>query len=201
MTRSELKRLAIIDAAKAEFIQHGFLGANMDRISAAAEVSKRTLYRHFESKENLFEAVLTILHESTNETVQYAFDPQRSLRQQLIEITYKEVDILYHTYGIPLSRTIVMEFLRQPDMASNLINTLYSSKAIMQWFREAMAANQLKQTELKTITNVYISLFQGSLFWPQVMSISPQAEGSALTEKVELVVSIFLASYAVESES
>ncbi|GAL05037.1 transcriptional regulator TetR family [Photobacterium aphoticum] len=197
MTRSELKRLAIIDAAKAEFMQHGFLAANMDRISAAAEVSKRTLYRHFESKENLFEAVLTILHESTNQTVQYTFDPQRSLHAQLTDITYQEADILYHTYGIPLARTIVMEFLRQPDMANTLNKTLYSSKAIMQWFREAMAAGQLKNTDIKVISNVYLSLFQGALFWPQLMTIIPEAEGEVLKEKVELIVSVFLASFAV----
>ncbi|MEF1206011.1 TetR/AcrR family transcriptional regulator, partial [Photobacterium damselae] len=73
MTRSEQKHLAIIDAAKEEFIQHGFLAANMDRISAAAEVSKRTLYRHFESKEVLFESVLTIIQDEVNQAIQYPY--------------------------------------------------------------------------------------------------------------------------------
>ncbi|MGF1727022.1 TetR/AcrR family transcriptional regulator [Photobacterium nomapromontoriensis] len=196
MTRSEQKRLAIINAAKEEFIQHGFLAANMDRVSAAADVSKRTLYRHFESKECLFESVLTIIQESVNKTVQYSFEPQRNVEDQLREITYKEADILYHTYGIPLSRTIVMEFLRQPDMAQNLINTLYSTRAVTQWFNDAMTAGKLKQTDLKTITNIYISLFQGLLFWPQIMALAPIVEGAELEEKVHTVVSVFMASYA-----
>lgn len=121
MTRSEQKHLAIIDAAKEEFIQHGFLAANMDRISAAAEVSKRTLYRHFESKEVLFESVLTIIQDEVNQTIQYPYIEGKTLKEQLTEITYKEVDILYNTYGIPLSKTIVMEFMRQPEMAHNLV--------------------------------------------------------------------------------
>ncbi|HIF9238474.1 TPA: TetR/AcrR family transcriptional regulator [Photobacterium damselae] len=199
MTRSEQKHLAIIDAAKEEFIQHGFLAANMDRISAAAEVSKRTLYRHFESKEVLFESVLTIIQDEVNQAIQYPYIEGKTLKEQLTEITYKEVDILYNTYGIPLSKTIVMEFMRQPEMAHNLVKTIYSNKAITQWFHDAMMAGKLKETNLNLITNIYVSLFQGLLFWPQVMTLAPNAEGKDLTDKVETVVSIFLASYSLES--
>ncbi|HIF9108443.1 TPA: TetR/AcrR family transcriptional regulator [Photobacterium damselae] len=198
MTRSEQKHLAIIDAAKEEFIQHGFLAANMDRISAAAEVSKRTLYRHFESKEVLFESVLTIIQDEVNQAIQYPYIEGKTLKEQLTEITYKEVDILYNTYGIPLSKTIVMEFMRQPEMAHNLIKTIYSNKAITQWFHDAMMAGKLKETNLNLITNIYVSLFQGLLFWPQVMALASNAEGKELTDKVETVVSIFLASYSLE---
>ncbi|MEF1208031.1 TetR/AcrR family transcriptional regulator C-terminal domain-containing protein, partial [Photobacterium damselae] len=116
----------------------------------------------------------------------------------LTEITYKEVDILYNTYGIPLSKTIVMEFMRQPEMAHNLVKTIYSNKAITQWFHDAMMAGKLKETNLNLITNIYVSLFQGLLFWPQVMTLAPNAEGKELTDKVETVVSIFLASYSLE---
>ncbi|USR75122.1 TetR/AcrR family transcriptional regulator [Photobacterium damselae] len=199
MTRSEQKHLAIIDAAKEEFIQHGFLAANMDRISAAAEVSKRTLYRHFESKEVLFESVLTIIQDEVNQAIQYPYIEGKTLKEQLTEITYKEVDILYNTYGIPLSKTIVMEFMRQPEMAHNLVKTIYSNKAITQWFHDAMMAGKLKETNLNLITNIYVSLFQGLLFWPQVMTLAPNAEGKELTDKIETVVSIFLASYSLES--
>ncbi|HIF9277640.1 TPA: TetR/AcrR family transcriptional regulator [Photobacterium damselae] len=199
MTRSEQKHLAIIDAAKEEFIQHGFLAANMDRISAAADVSKRTLYRHFESKEVLFESVLTIIQDEVNQAIQYPYIERKTLKEQLTEITYKEVDILYNTYGIPLSKTIVMEFMRQPEMAHNLVKTIYSNKAITQWFHDAMMAGKLKETNLNLITNIYVSLFQGLLFWPQVMTLAPNAEGKELTDKVETVVSIFLASYSLES--
>ncbi|WP_257284326.1 TetR/AcrR family transcriptional regulator [Endozoicomonas sp. SESOKO1] len=196
MTRSERKRRAILDAAKEEFIQYGFLGANMDRVCTAAEVSKRTLYRHFASKELLFESVLTILQASAYESVSYPFDPELSLHTQLTSISLKEAEILYQIYGIPLSRTIVMEFLRQPDMARNLINTLYSTKAVTQWFREAMEAGKLNEMDLSVMTNIYISLFQGMLFWPQVVKEEPVPEGRVLEDIVEIVVSTVLSACA-----
>lgn len=199
MTRSEQKHRAIVNAAKEEFIQHGFLAANMDRVCAAAEVSKRTLYRHFESKELLFESVLTIIQSSVDETIRYPFEPERSLHEQLKVITCKEAEILYQTYGIPLSRTIVMEFLRQPEMARNLINTLYSAKAVTRWFREAMDAGKLQETDLSILTTIYTSLFQGMLFWPQVFEREFIPEGKELEDKIVTVVSLVLGACGVKN--
>ncbi|MBY3787457.1 TetR/AcrR family transcriptional regulator [Photobacterium carnosum] len=198
MKQTERKHLAIIEAAKEEFITHGFLASNMDRISTEAAVSKRTLYRHFESKEVLFVSVLTIIQESVSENVKYEFDPTKTLTEQLTVITCREADILYSTYGIPLSRTIVMEFLRQPELALNLIKDLYSTKAITDWFQQAIAAGCMVDKNIMLLTNIYISLFQGLLFWPQVMNISPNSEGKELEDNIETIVSVFLASHMIK---
>lgn len=56
--RSARKRDAILEAAKLAFLRHGFAAANLDDIAAAAEVSKVTIYSHFNSKEKLFTSVL-----------------------------------------------------------------------------------------------------------------------------------------------
>lgn len=198
MKQTERKHLAIIEAAKEEFITHGFLASNMDRISTEAAVSKRTLYRHFESKEVLFVSVLTIIQESVTENVKYEFDPTKTLTEQLTAITCREADILYFTYGIPLSRTIVMEFLRQPELALNLIKELYSTKAITDWFQQAITAGCIVDKNIMLLTNIYISLFQGLLFWPQVMNISENCEGKVLEENINTVVSVFLASHMIK---
>ncbi|WP_408901305.1 TetR/AcrR family transcriptional regulator [Photobacterium piscicola] len=198
MKQTERKHLAIIEAAKEEFITHGFLASNMDRISTEAAVSKRTLYRHFESKEVLFVSVLTIIQESVAENVKYEFDPTKTLTEQLTAITCREVDVLYSTYGIPLSRTIVMEFLRQPELALNLIKDLYSTKAITEWFQQAISAGCIVDKNVMLLTNIYISLFQGLLFWPQVMNLAPNSEGKVLEDNIETIVSVFLASHMIK---
>jgi len=52
------KRLAIIDAATRLFVGAGFGATSMDAIAAEANVSKRTVYSHFENKEALFAGVM-----------------------------------------------------------------------------------------------------------------------------------------------
>jgi AcrR family transcriptional regulator len=52
------KREAIINAALAAFLEEGYGGSSVNRIAASAGVSITTLYRHFESKDDLFVAVI-----------------------------------------------------------------------------------------------------------------------------------------------
>ena len=60
MVRSteETKRL-IRDAATTEFAARGLSGARVDRIADLSGINKRIIYVYFESKENLFDRVLT----------------------------------------------------------------------------------------------------------------------------------------------
>lgn len=48
------KREAIIKAAIEEFYTKGYEGSSMDTVSKAANVSKATVYNHFQNKELLF---------------------------------------------------------------------------------------------------------------------------------------------------
>src|SRR5262245_15788700 len=57
-SRSARKRKAIMEAARAAFLQNGYLGTNMDEIATAAAVSKQTVYKHFSDKEQLFTEII-----------------------------------------------------------------------------------------------------------------------------------------------
>ncbi|WP_162266255.1 TetR family transcriptional regulator [Mycobacteroides saopaulense] len=48
----------LLDAAFAEFAEHGLAGARVDRIGAAAEANKRLLYVYYTNKETLFDTVV-----------------------------------------------------------------------------------------------------------------------------------------------
>ncbi|MCL1137604.1 TetR/AcrR family transcriptional regulator [Shewanella pneumatophori] len=184
----EEKRLAIIAAAKEEFIQYGFTGANMDRVCVSAEVSKRTLYRYFTSKEVLFESILSIIKSSIDERHCYPFDKQKSIREQLIAITRNEVDILYHTYGIPFTRVIMFEFLRQPAIAQQIIAKLYHSKVLTLWFEQAQQSGAIKHININLLSDTYSSIFNGLFLWPYVFNIQEQPSEAEIEQKIEHLV-------------
>jgi AcrR family transcriptional regulator len=52
------RRAAILKAAAGAFAERGFAGTSMDDVAAAAGITRLIVYRHFESKEELYEAVL-----------------------------------------------------------------------------------------------------------------------------------------------
>jgi AcrR family transcriptional regulator len=56
--RGEERRSAVLDAAAQLFSEHGFHGASIDEVGAAAGITGPGLYRHFPSKDALLMAVL-----------------------------------------------------------------------------------------------------------------------------------------------
>jgi len=61
MSRDEKKaenRRRILEAARVVFFRDGFMRANLDEVAEQAGVAKGTLYRYFESKADLYVAVL-----------------------------------------------------------------------------------------------------------------------------------------------
>ena len=64
-TRGAVKRAEIINAARQLFLKNSFSATSMDLIADTAAVSKRTVYGHFENKENLFAAVMMDLCRET----------------------------------------------------------------------------------------------------------------------------------------
>lgn len=74
------KRQRVIDAAVAEFATHPFRVASLDRIAAAAGVSKGSLYQYFEDKGDLYRWLLgDWLPRRKQAAMQQALDADASL--------------------------------------------------------------------------------------------------------------------------
>jgi AcrR family transcriptional regulator len=59
----EATRERILESAYTAFRRRGYARVSMDEIAAAAGVTKRSVYHHFRSKDDLLAAVLTAQHE------------------------------------------------------------------------------------------------------------------------------------------
>src|SRR4051794_3069364 len=58
LMRREDRRAQILTSAIPVFAQHGFREASLDDIAAQAGITRAIVYRHFDSKEELYRAVL-----------------------------------------------------------------------------------------------------------------------------------------------
>jgi AcrR family transcriptional regulator len=119
-TRSARKRRAILDAALQEFLAHGFVGAAMDDIAAAAGASKVTVYHHFVDKQGLFVAVIeTAIHEAevgSRELVQ-DLAATADLPGDLRRFARRHVALVTQPHLVQLRRLIVAESARFPELA------------------------------------------------------------------------------------
>ena len=63
-----LRKQTILEAAQQLFAEKGFHGVSIDEIARAVEVSPAILYRHFESKKDIYD---TVLHELSGKRESY----------------------------------------------------------------------------------------------------------------------------------
>lgn len=63
------KRDEIVRLAHAVFYKEGFHASGVDSLLAGSGISKRTLYKHFKSKEDLIEATIDFYHRNMLQTI------------------------------------------------------------------------------------------------------------------------------------
>jgi AcrR family transcriptional regulator len=70
------RRAAILAAAAGAFAERGFADTAMDDVAAAAGITRLIVYRHFESKEDLYAAVLQRVRDRLAEELALAAGPR-----------------------------------------------------------------------------------------------------------------------------
>ncbi|MBP2454779.1 TetR/AcrR family transcriptional regulator [Mycolicibacterium lutetiense] len=95
------RREQIIDAARRVFEQTGFEGARTRDLAAAAGVNEALLYRHFGSKEDLFEAaVATPLEEAVSKVVEFSGSPPKDFDATGTVMYDRTYQFIYDLLGV-----------------------------------------------------------------------------------------------------
>lgn len=189
------KRLQIIEAAVAEFQEKGFSAASMDRISAAAEVSKRTVYKHFESKENLFRSIVTIMSERISDSLNIKYESGVPIREQLMALAWAEGRLLISPDVMAMARMIVSETLRNPELAAETQGKIDSTSSIVAMMDAAARDGQLTLENPEDVAQEFLALIKAKAFWPVIFGAEIVSEKEMETI-VKSSVDMILCCYA-----
>ena len=69
---SAATKRGLVEVARARFAAQGYAGTSLDEIVAGADVTKGALYHHFKGKQELFEAVFTVVEDDASERIRAA---------------------------------------------------------------------------------------------------------------------------------
>ena len=142
---TEQKREDIIEAATEEFKTHGFRATSMDRIAATAQVSKRTVYNHFENKAVLFQAITRELFDKATQVSEHPYHPNVPVKEQLRTIAEQEMSMLTSEDFLALARVITSESLSSPELTKvNFDEFQESGIGVVKWIRQAANNGKLK---------------------------------------------------------
>ena len=130
--RTRLARVAVVDAARALFLERGYGPTTIEAISALADVPQATVYRLFSSKRGILKALLDVSIVGDDEAVPLADRPHvRSLftdadpKKQLVGFVGVAAQVNSRT--APIYRILVSAASSDPD-ASALLDELTSQR-------------------------------------------------------------------------
>lgn len=196
MKLSEKKRLALIEAAQQEFIEHGYTCANMDRVCERAATSKRTLYRHFESKDVLFIESIQAVLDKQRSKLQLVYCPTSAIDEQLRKYLHAKLDSMYEDFGLPLAKMVISEFMRTPELAENYLHQLQrQDERLENWFSEAIADNKIKSLDPAMMSNMLMCLLKGNFLWPQLIANQEVPSIEQRKKIVDEILALFLEGY------
>ncbi len=193
-SRISPKQQTILDAATVAFRDEGFECTSMDRIAELAGASKRTVYNHFPSKEALFQAVVSRLFDEAMALDRVAWDPSRTLEDQLADVARSRVRLAEGGPSRCLIRVVFGVFIRQPELVKEVMARSGEAEAnLAGWLRKAVEAGRLQVPDPELAAKLFWSMVRGGLFWPQLLEgpMEEQAREELLTEIIET----FLARY------
>ncbi|WP_193174494.1 TetR/AcrR family transcriptional regulator [Oricola nitratireducens] len=124
------KRVAILDAAHAQFLAKGYDSTTMEAVAAAAGVSIMTLYRHADDKADLFRAVVGRAAAAAAETARNDAAAWFVLpfEAALHAFALRHLTRLRSAETIALLRAVMTETKRFPDIAGMVWNGLVTTQ-------------------------------------------------------------------------
>ena len=195
-TRSEIKREAIISAAIEAFHKNGINETSMDKIAELAQVSKRTVYNHFDSKEKLVTQIFREMWKKSQTMIVQEYNTEQPLAEQLTSILMTEAKFMGCDTYIEMVRFAIGYFIHKPEeMQEYSDEFMQADTTLKRWIKAAMEAGRLKPLDVESANNQLLNLLKGEAFWPQVLRKDPcltQAEQASL---VEDSVNMFLSYY------
>jgi AcrR family transcriptional regulator len=120
LEEAELLYGRILDAAAELFTRNGYGGTSIEAIAAHAGVGKLTLYRRFEDKDALFEAVVMRMAERSAAAMQKIAEQEGSVAEMLINAGRHLLEIVLTPESIAFHRIIFAEAARLPALCAQI---------------------------------------------------------------------------------
>jgi len=191
------KRSAILEGAVDVFISTGYELASMDKIAETAGVSKRTVYNHFGSKENLFQAIVNDFLSQRQSLKAITYNPKVSLEEQLLAFAHAEIFLIDSQRRLGLSRFLTTVFLQDIDYARATVSKYPPHYDVfLVWMAEAAKDQRIKADDLLMAARVFYALVEGAITYPAIFSNG--INHAVIKPILDEIVATFLARYGIE---
>ncbi len=155
----------ILAAARTEFATSGLAGARVDHIALRAGVNKAMIYYHFQSKENLYEAVVTEFFETTFPKIRENLASAANIEEALAAVLQTHIELYQR---LPEFMPIFLRELANPhhEMLKRIAELLLASGVrtrIQQLFEDAIKDGRMRPVDIRQTAISFLTMSLGYL--------------------------------------
>ena len=192
-TKSEEKRVAILQGAMTQFLEHGYAATSMDKVAKSAGVSKATVYSHFGDKESLFTVLIQDLVREKFQTVMDLDTPQTLEQDPKIVLSTMATKMLADARSDRsfqnFLRIIIGESGRFPELAKAYVNSVVKpAMGVMTKYLESHPALELEDPEatVRVIagTIAYFVMLQEMLYGKEIVPMDSDRVIKTMTDLI-----------------
>jgi AcrR family transcriptional regulator len=197
LNEAAVLRENILNAALNAFIEHGFEAASMEGIARQAGVAKITLYRHYETKDQLFVEVARRAQLGVRNSLGTIADKGAPLGQVLREIIEK----LYVGYTDPqylaVSRLVIAEARRFPKLGRAMLNdSKYVAQPLVEYLQKLKDKGQIDIDSAYDAATQISGLASGA---GRYVLLTPSRHPGSRKRWVESLVTLFMRAWRVDN--
>lgn len=181
----------ILDAARLAFVDQGYHATTMDRIAQSVGCSKKTLYKLFASKDDLFRAVMERQRaEIDSIRPDAARPPEEALRDFLLDFA----DAILSDHSIALMRIAMAEAGRTALLRDDWCERgPDATRFALETYLEALGAEAPYEFEPALDTaRMLVGMALGAVHHELMMGLERRLSRAVLQARIERAVRIFL---------
>lgn len=191
------KRRQILDGARAVFLEKGFDAASMGEIARAAGVSKGTLYVYFESKEDLFGALVKRQCGLTAERLFELDADNHDVREVLYRLGLSFVEAMVESSHVQTVRMVIGSADRRPEIGQLFLQAgpRAGIGRLSDWLRAKVEQGELVIDDVEIAASQFLVLCHGPVTMPVLLGGEAPPPQERIAAIVKHAVDLFLAGY------
>ena len=197
------KRRQIMAGARDLFLAQGFDAASMGEIARTAGVSKGTLYVYFDSKEQLFEAIVTDECNRLTERV-FSLDPEdRDVEAVLTRLGRAYFGLLTRPEAMAAVRTVISIAERMPEIGRKFYGSgpARGVATLGHYLESQVAAGILQVDDCDLAAAQFLDSCQSTWFKPLLFNFADLPSHARVAQIVGTAVCMFMATYRRRNEA
>jgi TetR/AcrR family transcriptional repressor of mexJK operon len=186
------KRAEILRAARPILLRDGLGGTTLDRVAAEGRISKMTLYRHFHSKEALFEGLVTAMCEYMREDLENA--PSASVDKPAAKRLADELgaftSALIEPDALALYRLIVADGWRFPDLSRVFDQS--GMQIIRRRIAQLLESGGVPANKARQVAAEVVAMVLGDAYQRAVLGIVEEGDSEAFAQQIAAAIAYAL---------